>query len=488
VQYRFMNPLLGVAPFDTVNGRNIMPQKLSELVNGYDERFDVPMILLAGTEDTKAPLSKVESLAGSTTAPHSLQVMPGINHDFPEDPGKIRYVLPMYLNALGQLLTTGIAQKPKHINSMLQRGLPEVSERAARERRQTVVLSAARPLNGASRSMIKAAAHADMDLAALVSHQADPIDYAKTMKYFGASGVVAEVPGADWRPRWMTGFASIDHPAVADRQSNLYLKRLIGATISGDSFFGDDDIVLEAETLLRAMGALEHFDFAGFQPIFEDLAVLGHAKLLAGMAPEVTISGNSLAVADKAGAEFFNGRHYNEDHCAIERAVERGRVALLGTIKQMPYDPFANPRRAEAEVFGEVVSDGRYFSLGLGKSYLDLGVDFWKFYKGLYGREIDHVVAKLEKKPPFGKDHDRISRTILSLRVMKARLASEEYAPEAFFTYVRALHYDSTERWPEVVAKTPKDRSLAGLMAYHGLKNSIEVGRPNRRSAQGLIY
>ncbi len=441
---------------------------LNELLES--RAYELPTLFVGGTYDEKINPKIVRDLANATRyAPAEFIELP-ICHDFRASQKGIDTVTGTLLDRIGQLLTTRTVQNRRSYRELLSMSVPVTRE----VRREVIVLSGARSLSSYGRSVIEAAAETGVQLAALCSHDARPRDFVDAMEARGATGLVVDVP-KQWWPPMTDGFATRQHPAVADRSGNLSGKRLFGPTLPGDRIFSDDDIKWTAGHVGRAFGALGEYEIAGFLPIFADLSVLEHADALAGGEPEPSISGNSLAVADETGRSFYNDPAYNEDFNGYYPKIEQGKAVLLGTIEQKEYDPFDSPERAVQQVFGEVITEGLYFLLGAGTSYREVGEDFWGFMKGYYGRQIEDTAKRLMAKP--GEGDEQVSRALTSMRAMQARL--ETYTPHDFYTYIQDWHDDRTGRWPEQYDKLPQGMTLAERAAYHGLSAYV-VGSSRR--------
>jgi hypothetical protein len=55
---------------------------------------------------------------------------------------------------------------------------------------------------------------------------------------------------------------------------------------------------------------------------------------------------------------------YNEDWFFFSRAVARHDLLSVGVATQSPYEPFADPRRAAHEEFGDLLAEGLYALIG----------------------------------------------------------------------------------------------------------------------------
>lgn len=152
-------------------------------------------------------------------------------------------------------------------------------------------------------------------------------------------------------------------PAAA-RLGDLALKRNLGlllARLAGwrTVLFLDDDVVaLGPGPVRRAGRALTGADVVGLAVIdYPDNSVVCHAHRLAGRSQDVFVGGSALLVDTERVRSFFP-RVYNEDWLFLLDAVWAGRVTRVGVVRQLPYDPFADARRAQDEEFGELLAEG----------------------------------------------------------------------------------------------------------------------------------
>lgn len=156
------------------------------------------------------------------------------------------------------------------------------------------------------------------------------------------------------------------------RFSDLSLKRNIGLALARmqnwqSILFLDDDIVgLHAEDVRAAAGHLTRFPVVAVENVgFSDNSVVCHAlrrvQRSIGVVQESFVGGGAMLVAPWRVESFFPDV-YNEDWLfmlGILHEAERGtRIAVSGTMAQLPYDPYADPDRARYEEFGDTLGEG----------------------------------------------------------------------------------------------------------------------------------
>jgi hypothetical protein len=71
----------------------------------------------------------------------------------------------------------------------------------------------------------------------------------------------------------------------------------------------------------------------------------------------VFVSGSALLVDCEQVGSFFP-RVYDEDWLFLADRLAAGVVSAVGECRQLPYDPYVDPRRATAEEFGDVLAEG----------------------------------------------------------------------------------------------------------------------------------
>ncbi len=121
--------------------------------------------------------------------------------------------------------------------------------------------------------------------------------------------------------------------------------------------FLDDDIEVDAG---QADGLVS---LLGDRPVaacaatdFPDRSVVRHAD---PDPPPVQPGGSCMAV-DMRWPQGRFPRVYNEDWFFMWPHAQDGGVAHGGEVRQLPYDPFADPARARREEFGDLVAEALY--------------------------------------------------------------------------------------------------------------------------------
>ena len=159
--------------------------------------------------------------------------------------------------------------------------------------------------------------------------------------------------------------------------TDLSMKRNVGLVLARmlrwrRIFFLDDDIRdITYPDLQSTVNMLGSFPAVGMWVTdFPDNSIVCHANRMTEGSQDVFVSGAALAVDCDADIGFFPDI-YNEDWLFFFDDASAGRLAnscLKAT--QLRYYPFANPRRAAWQEFGDVLAEGLYalLHLGLGRS------------------------------------------------------------------------------------------------------------------------
>lgn len=188
----------------------------------------------------------------------------------------------------------------------------------------------------------------------------------------GARALLVEVPRGFEIPDMPSRTSSPEFTrASGGRVSDLSTKRNLGlllARLNGWTkiAFLDDDITLrDPAAYLRVARQLEHSPIAGMVcRDFPDNSVACHARRLAKLPQDNFVSGSVLGVHCGDPELPFFPDVYNEDWFFFSRAVARHDLLSVGVATQSPYEPFADPRRAAHEEFGDLLAEGLYALIG----------------------------------------------------------------------------------------------------------------------------
>lgn len=226
-----------------------------------------------------------------------------------------------------------------------------------------IVVSATRQVAGL-RETVDVAAKLGSLLVVLCSRSATAADFGElAARIPNLRWLAIDLPAGYRHPLFDFATSRIEE-AKAARLGDLSMKRNLGLVLAKllgwrRLMFLDDDITgLTPSQLRRAAAALGPLDMVGLEVRdFPDNSVVCHANRLAGARQETFVSGSAL-LADSASAGSFFPDIYNEDWLFLFPSVQRRRVGRTGSVRQLPYAPFARPSRAAGEEFGDVFAEG----------------------------------------------------------------------------------------------------------------------------------
>jgi hypothetical protein len=253
----------------------------------------------------------------------------------------------------------------------------------------------------------------------------------------------------------------------AGRNSDLSSKRNIGLLLArmlgwNRIFFMDDDIreidvaaILDTVSLLGTEGPLG----AGYRTAammvhdFPDNSVVCHARRAINEYQDVFVSGSVLAVDTKVPFGFFPDI-YNEDWLFFYRDAAAKRLASSSSkVRQIPYDPFADPQRAASQEFGDVIAEGLYTLLHSGRGTESADEQYWTAFLSDRNRILERIKERRHK-----------AKTELRQKILKSVLAAREQLleikPDMCVNYTEAWHGD-LEQWRQRLETLPSPGSVA---------------------------
>jgi hypothetical protein len=259
-------------------------------------------------------------------------------------------------------------------------------------------------------------------------------------------------------------FATSKHPAVADAQfTDVRVKRNLGlllARMSGWSriLFLDDDHLLGPAQARAAGAALRTHRVAAFRAEeFPDRSVVRHAEQLAGGTPAISPSIGTAAVRLDAGTTFFP-EVYNEDWLFLYDSAAPG-PADAGTVRQLPYDPFARPARAAAEEFGDVLAEGLVRFREAGLHATEASEADWTAVVRERGELLGDLARRLRAR-------DDAKPALRALEAAADRLSRT--TGEQLVSYV-TLWREDVERWRERLDAVGGSLPAASALRFLGL-------------------
>ncbi len=241
--------------------------------------------------------------------------------------------------------------------------------------------------------------------------------------------------------------ADMDLPeACAARDTDLSVKRNIGLLLARmrgweSVFFMDDDIRdVGSADLHRTVAMLGSYNTVGMRvSSFPDNSVVCHAHRETGAFQDVSVSGSALAVACTAPIGFFPDI-YNEDWLFFYHDIQARKLGCSGlNATQLRYDPFADPRRAAGQEFGDLLAEGLYALLHQGAGAAQATQDYWAKFLDARQRFLDAII---DRSAPL---QEQLQHKIVDA-VTAAQKSLTEIQPELCERYI-TLWLKDRRRW-----------------------------------------
>ena len=269
---------------------------------------------------------------------------------------------------------------------------PSVSDR---ERLSGIVVSAARPA-AYSASALRLGADLGVPVVLMCSHQAhhnDAVALAESIPNVGAVVIDVSAEPDVGLPRFRTStFRPARQGALGDLSRKRNLGLMLGKLAGWRSLlFLDDDIDgWDLANVEHAVTVLDQHTAVGMPALsFPDNSIVCHAHRLVEPAQDVFVSGSALIV-DVRRADTFFPEIYNEDWLFLAPYIEQGRVGAIGSVRQLAYEPFAKPKRAADQEFGDVLAEGLMGFLHSAPLSPPPPIDYWEAF-------LDARAAFIEK-------------------------------------------------------------------------------------------
>ena len=257
----------------------------------------------------------------------------------------------------------------------------------------------------------------------------------------------------------------------ASRRSDLSVKRNIGLILARMLgweciFFMDDDIRdVDSADLRRTLSMLGPYNTVGMRVTnFPDNSVVCHAHRETGEFQDVSVSGSALAVDCTAPIDFFPDI-YNEDWFFFYRDAIARKLGCSGQhATQLRYDPFANPRRAASEEFGDILAEGLYALLHQGAGALQATQSYWLQFLDARRTFLDAIIKRSEVvEGPLRKK--------IVAAVKAAQYVAAQIRPDMCERYVTNWLLDR-QRWQQDLKDVPRKSSVAEALDFLGFAAS----------------
>lgn len=381
-------------------------------------------------------------------------------------------------------LREGIRQHGTHHGLVGQAGPQDVT--LAEQALDAIIVPAARPALNLDHAITLARA-AGCFLLILCSHHVRPAEVEQLLAERSFTrAVVIDLPEG-YSHEWVhfRALQSIkdDLPeACASFVTDLSVKRNVGLVLARMMrwrriFFLDDDIRdISYPDLRDTINMLGAYPSVGMRVMnYPDNSIVCHANRMTEGPQDVFVSGAALAVDCHADIGFFPDI-YNEDWLFFYDDAANGRLANSGRIAtQLCYYPFANPKRAAWQEFGDVIAEGLYGLLHLGGGADDAKRDYWTQFLEARRRFLEAIISRSDRA------HSSV-KTDMMLSVVSALKCSLTIDPALCEQYIRLWRQDLME-WKERAAGIPKMPSLEAALQEMGLPSSTtqDIGRIQHR-------
>jgi hypothetical protein len=300
--------------------------------------------------------------------------------------------------------------------------------------------------------------------------------------------VTVAVPPLQSTPQFE--FATNQHPvAISPRDLEVSAKRNVGLLLARllgwrTILFLDDD-ARSLEDVRGTLASLGRARAAGWRMThFPDNSVVCHANRLSGGLQGVFAGAGALVIQTEGCLPFFPAV-YNEEWLFLYHWLARDAVLDAGEVRQIPYDPFADPERAAREEFGDILGEGLFQLLHDRRSARTASrAAYWAAFQDRRHMLIDRIEA--------GSRGVERSGNVWAVRrsLAAARCRSEAIRPESLAEYVDAWRGD-LHAWNGRLARLPRLGPAGGTGLPRTVRHVIDSRaartawgrRPNARGA-----
>jgi hypothetical protein len=326
-------------------------------------------------------------------------------------------------------------------------------------RLDAIVVPASRPASQL-KPAINLAARLGVLLVALCSKQTRGEQVAKRVSTSpGARALVVEIPENWDHPKFPTRTSSQAFiEANAGRASDLSAKRNIGLLLArlhgwNKIAFVDDDVTLaRTDSIARLAGQLDRYQVAGMVvKNYPDNSVVCHARRDAGLRQDVFLTGAVLGVhCNNLPLSFFPDI-FNEDWLFFAREAASRQLPSVGYAKQPEYDPFASPKRARCEEFGDLFAEGLYALIAEADPSVPFGEQlgaatraYWSRFIEARREVIGEAMTLLRRLLDSDRDNARLCSALNSLAAAGDQLGT--LTPDICLDFLNAWR-DDLDDW-----------------------------------------
>jgi len=265
-----------------------------------------------------------------------------------------------------------------------------------------------------------------------------------------------------------------DLPAVSSgRTRDLSTKRNLGLVIARmlgwqRLMFLDDDIFDVSPGDVDALAAAlnDHSVSVLIPGEYPDNSVACHAHRLGGGKQGKFAGAGAMGVrCDRDDLAFFPNI-YNDDWFFFAEEAASHRIALAGESRQREYDPYADPRRAVKEEFGDLLAEGLYARLDAHRGIPGVDVAYWADFIKSRRNFLNRVADSLTRHLDSRQDDRTIRSAQVSIRAAQGQL--EQIRPELCQKFIDLWQADMI-RWRRYLAVLPHLESITSALEYLGL-------------------
>jgi hypothetical protein len=160
---------------------------------------------------------------------------------------------------------------------------------------------------------------------------------------------------------------------------------------------------------------------------------------------------------------------YNEDWLFFYDAASDGRLgSSRRNVTQLRYDPFADPKRAAWQEFGDVLAEGLYALLDHGMDWRYATDGYWLHFLDARRRFLEAILGRADTAEPDIREQ-------LLLLVEMALKCSISIGPGLLERYVLLWQQD-LRKWQQRIAKIRPMPSLDAALRTQGSNGRITAG------------
>jgi hypothetical protein len=342
-----------------------------------------------------------------------------------------------------------------------------------------IIVPASRPAENLEQAITLARALHCM-LLILCSHYVEPADVHQLLaKRSFYDAIVVDLPDDYYHELLdFPGLASIkdDLPeACSWYVTDLSTKRNVGVILARmlgwqRIFFLDDDIRdINPADVTSVVSTLGSYATAGLRVTdYPDNSAACHAHRDSGGLQDVFVTGAALAVDCRQNTGFFPDM-YNEDWLFFYDVAAAGRLgSSRRKVTQLRYNPFADPKRAAWQEFGDVLAEGLYALLDQGLDWQYATDGYWLHFLDARRRFLEAIVSRADTARPEIREQ-------LLLSVEMALKCSISIGPGLLERYILLWRQD-LRNWQQRIGQVRPMPSLDAALGALGLEQ-LDHGR-----------